>query len=90
MNVQPTAVTNAANLALFMVNVSHLLLKPFRKTHPQFGILDVKAYFRGHKYVAETLKLLPQKPEPIVIAQIFDHMARLGRVHNAKPALHIS
>ena len=90
MHVQPTAVTHAANLALFMVNVSHLLLKPFRKTHPQFGILDVKAYFRGHKYVAETLKLLPQKPEPIVIAQIFDHMARLGSVHNAEPALHIS
>ena len=90
MHVQPTAVTNAANLALFMVNAAHLLLQPFRTYHPQFGILDLKAYCRGHKYVAETLKLLPQKPEPIVIAQIFDHMARLGSVHNAEPALNIS
>jgi len=89
MNVKSTAVTNAANLAMFMVNVAHLLLKPFRKAHPQFGILDLKAYCRGHKYVAETLKLLPQKPEPIVIAQIFDHMARLGSVHNPEPALNI-
>jgi putative transposase len=90
MNVQPTAVTNAASLALFMVNVAHLLLQPFRKYHPQFGILDLKAYCRGHKYVAETLKLLPQKPEPIVIAQMFDHLAKLGSVHNAEPTLNMS
>jgi len=90
MHVQPTAVTNAANLALFMVNVAHLLLQPFRKYHPQFGILDLKAYCRGHKYVAETLKLLPQKPEPIVIAQMFDHLAKLGSVHHAEPALNMS
>jgi putative transposase len=90
MNVQPTAVTNAASLALFMVNVAHLLLPPFRKYHPQFGLLDLKAYGRGHKYVAETLKLLPQKPEPIVIAQLFDHFAKLGSVHNAEPTLNMS
>ena len=90
MNVQQTAVTNAANLALFMVNVAHLLLKPFRQDHPTFGILDLKAYCRGHTYVCETLTLLPQKPETIVIAQIFDHMARLGSVHCAEPALNIS
>jgi putative transposase len=90
MNVQPTAVTNAANLALFMVNVAHLLLKPFQKDHPKFGILDLKAYFRGHKYVCETFTRLPQKPESIVMAQIFDHIARLGSVHNAEPALNLS
>jgi hypothetical protein len=86
MNVQHTAVTNAANLALFMVNVAHLLLKPFRKSQPTFGILDLKAYFRGHKYVCETLKLLPQNPEPIVMAHILDHLARLGSVHPAELA----
>jgi putative transposase len=90
MNVQPTAVTHAANLALFMVNVAHLLLKPFHKDHPQFGILDLKAYFRGHKYVGETFKLLPQKPEPIVMAQMFDHIARLGSIHNTEPTLNMS
>ena len=90
MNVQPTAVTHAASLALVMVHGAHLRLQPFRKDHPQFGILDLKAYCRGHQYVAETLKLLPQKPEPIVIAQMFDHLAKLGRVHNAEPTLHMS
>jgi putative transposase len=86
MNVQQTAVNNAATLALFMVTVAHLLLKPFRKNHPTFGILDLKAYFRGHKYVCETLKLLPQNPEPIIMAQIFDRIARLGSVHPAELA----
>jgi len=90
MHVQPTAVNNAAHLALCMVNVAHLLLKPFRRNHPQFGILDLQAHCRGHKYVCETLKLLPQKPEPIVMAQMFDHIARLGSVHNAEPALSMS
>jgi hypothetical protein len=90
MNVQPTAVNNAANVSLFMVTVAHLLIKPFRTDHPQFGILDLKASFRGYKYVSETFKLLPQKPEPILMARIFDQMARLGCVHNAEPALNTS
>ncbi len=57
MNVKETAVTNAANLSLFMVNLAHLLLRDFRKIQPSFGILDLKAHYRGHKYVAETIKL---------------------------------
>jgi putative transposase len=60
MNVGPTAVNNAAHLAVLMGNIAHLLLKPFRKDHLKFGILDLKASFRGHKYVYETLKLLPK------------------------------
>ena len=90
MHGQETAVSHAANCSLFMVTVAHLLLKPFRKDHPHFGILDLKAYCRGHTYVAETLQLLPQKPEPIVMAQIFDHIARLGSVHNAEPVRNTS
>jgi hypothetical protein len=40
MNVTPTAVVNAANLSLFMVNVVHLLLRDFRHTAPLFGVLE--------------------------------------------------
>jgi putative transposase len=87
MNVQQTAVTNAANLSLFMVNVAHVLLQPFRQANPQVGILDLKAHFRGHKYVVEMLKLLPQKPEPYFIARILAHIATLGSVHGAPPCL---
>ena len=87
MNVQPTAVSNAANLALFMVNLSQLLVQHWRKDNPQFGVLDLKAHYRGYKYVAETLKMLPQPPAQGLIAQIFDQISRLGSVHNAEPCL---
>jgi hypothetical protein len=81
MNVQETAVTNAANLSLFMVNVSHVLLQPFRQVQPDFSILDLKAHYRGCRYVAETIKMLPQKPDAILLADIFQQIARLGMVH---------
>ena len=44
-------------------------------------VLDLKAHFRGLKYVAETVKLLPQKPEPIVTQQITAKIALLGAVN---------
>jgi hypothetical protein len=83
MNVKETAVTNAANLSLFMVNVAYLLLRDCRQENSTVNVLDLKAYFRGRKYVAETLKWLPQKPEPILMASIFDRVSRLGSIHNA-------
>jgi len=84
MTVTETAVTNAANLSLFMVNISHLLLREFRQTSTQFGILDLKAHFRGRKYVMETLKLLPQMPEPILTEYIFDKIAQVGAIRTSE------
>ena len=55
-----------------MMNVSHALIDNLRQDYPVFGVQDLKAYFRGGKYVNETLKLLPQKPDRILIQQIFD------------------
>lgn len=81
MNVNQTPVYNAANLAMFMVNVSQLLLRYFRPTCPTFSVNDLKAYFRGRKYVTETLKLLPQMPEPIIIDQIFTNIAQIGSIN---------
>jgi putative transposase len=81
MNVKQVAVTNAANLAFFMVNVSTVLLRPFRATTPEFSILDLKAHYRGWRYVTETIKWLPQKPDAILLAEIFEHIARLGMIH---------
>ena len=86
MNVKETAVTNAANLSLFMVNVAHLLLRDFRAQNSNVNVLDLKAHFRGHKYVTETLKWLPQKPEPILMARIINKVSRLGRIHNPLPS----
>jgi hypothetical protein len=86
MNVKKTAVVNAASLSLFMVNVSQLLLRDFRPKDSTVNVLDLKAHFRGRKYVTETLKWLPKKPEPILMAQIFDKVSLLGRIHIPIPS----
>jgi len=42
MNVTQTAVTNAANLSLFMVDLSQALMCQNRNDDPDFSILDLK------------------------------------------------
>lgn len=81
MNVKETAVTNAANLSFFMVNFSSALAQPFRQAQPDFSILDLKSYYRGCRYAIETIKMLPQKPDPILFAAILSHISRLGAIH---------
>ena len=81
MNVKEVAVTNAANLSFFMLNFSSVLLKRYRKNNPQFSVLDLKSHYRGCRYASETIKLLPQKPDGILLAEIFEQIARLGMVH---------
>ena len=85
MNVTETAVTNAANLALFMVNLSQRALGDLRDTDPECSILDLKAYYRGAKYVAAAIEMLPTKPEPILLARIFSKLAALGCIHVGQP-----
>ena len=82
MNVSQTAVTNAVNLAFFMVNFSHQLLSDFRHHyHHDFSILDLKAFYRGFRYVDEFIKLLPQKPQAIFISRILNQVANIGAIH---------
>ena len=83
MNVNARPVYNGANLAMFMVNVAHALMRPMRAQWPAFSVNDLKAWFRGQKYVVETLKLLPEPPDPIFIDQVVATMAALGRVNHA-------
>ena len=59
MNISETAVTNAANLSLFMVNVSQHLLADLRITDPDCSVLDLKALYRGAKYVTCLLYTSP-------------------------------
>jgi DDE superfamily endonuclease len=75
MNVTPTGVTNAANLALFMVNVAYRRRADLHPRDPDYRVLDLKADCRGYKYVEETIKMLPEKPEPVLLAQIRTHVA---------------
>ena len=81
MNIKEVPLTNALNLSLFMVNLSQVLLREFRKVHPDSAILDLKAYFRAAKYFQETIKMLPQKPEPFLLQQIFGQVTTLGCIH---------
>jgi putative transposase len=90
MNVTPAGVTNAANLSLFMVNVAHRLRADVHLRDPAYSVLDLKADCRGAKYVEETIKMLPEKPEPILFAKILNHVASLGRIHVSPPAFSFS
>lgn len=81
MNVKKMPVTNAVNLAFFMVNISHALIDEVRKHNPLFGVQDLKAYFRAGKYLYETLKLVPEKPDPILFQQIFAQITKIGSIN---------
>jgi putative transposase len=87
MTITATGVSNAANLSLFMVNLSSVLLKDLRQTDPQGSVLDLKAWYRGSKYVTELIKLLPESPDDDLMAQLFHQMAQLGRIHPTEPQL---
>ena len=90
MNVTPAGVTNAANLSLFMVNVAYRLRADSHPRDPAYSVLDLKADCRGYKYVEETIKLLPAKPEPVLLGQILTKVARLGRIHVSHPSFSFS
>ena len=81
MNVKGTAVTNAANLAIFMVNLVYVLLRDVRQRDADWSVLDLKAFCRGYPYVLETINLLPEQPDEDIMAQIFRQVANLGRIH---------
>ena len=85
MNVNKTPVNNAANLSMFMVHVSAKLTETFRCQNSEYSVLDLKARYRGFKYGHEVLKILPQKPEPIVIQQITEHLGSIGAIHYTQP-----
>ena len=87
INVKETPVNTAANLSMFMVNVSAKLRETFGSEHPGYGVLDVKARYRGQKYLQETLKILPQKPEAIVIDDIAERLGAIGAIHYTSPQI---
>ncbi len=83
MNTSSTAVTNAANLSLFMVNLVERILQDMRQGQGACSVLDLKAQCRGAKYVEETIKLLPEMPEPVLLERIFARIVGIGRIHAA-------
>ncbi len=79
MNIQETGVTNSANLSFFMVNLSHYLLKVTQKG-PLCSVRDLKSQFRGYRYAEETIKLLKEKPDPVLLGQILKRLSSRSAV----------
>ncbi len=85
MNVKQQPVHNFANLSMFMVTVTQQLIQQRRGNIPNFGINDLKAEFRGRKYVSELLKLLPETLNELLIDQIFAEIGSLGSINMSAP-----
>lgn len=80
MNIAPQAVTNAINISFLMTNLSHVMLQPYREHQPLFSIIDLKAQFRAQRYLTETIKMLPETPEPDLISRIWQRLAHFGGI----------
>ena len=80
MNVQPVAVTNAVNLAFLMVNLSAVMLRPYRDHQPDFSVLDLKAQFRARRYLDETIKMLPDPPGDDLVSRIWQRLTAFGGI----------
>ena len=82
MVIKKKSVFNAANLSLWMVNVSQAILA----TSSEKSILDLKARNHGLRYALEVFKILPENTKPINIVQLFEKIPVLGRIHGEKMA----
>jgi putative transposase len=82
MNVSPTAVTNAVNLAFLMVNLSG---SGPAVTQPDFSMLDLKAHYPAQRYFHETIKLLPISPDPSLLLELERQVLALGAIHAPQP-----
>ena len=80
MNVKPVAVTNAVNLAFLMVNLSAVMLKPYRDNQPDFSVLDLKAQFRARRYLDETIKMLPDPPGDDLVSRIWRRLTAFSGI----------
>ena len=86
MNTTKVGVENAANLAFLMVSLSANLIK--NSGEKCVGVLDLKTHFRGIKYAVETIKIVLEKAEGILmkeaIEQIKERISKLGSIHQPK------
>jgi putative transposase len=85
MTVKQTPVYNSANRAMFMVNLSHALMRPLQPYWPELSVNDLKAWFRSRKYVVETLKSATsgkagglKKVEPLKAVDAVNRFERFG------------
>lgn len=82
-NTKPLQVTNAIYWSFFMENISTLLLEDFREEqeNPDLNIQDLKAWFRGQKYLNEILNYAENTDDPILNQQQKQRILELGSIH---------
>jgi putative transposase len=73
-----------------MVNVAYRLRADGHLRDPDYSVLDLQADGRAYKYVEETIQMLPEKPEPILLRQILNKVAGLGRIRASQPSFSFS
>jgi putative transposase len=71
-------------------NVAYRLRADGHPQNPDYSVIDLKADCRGYKYVEETIQMLPEKPEPGLLAKILSQVTSLGRIHAAQPTFSFS
>ena len=82
MNIKPLQIFNAANLAMFMVNIAHVLWQLLPVT--QGSTQDLKTVFRGRIYATHLLKFLPEPLDPLLMDSFLQEICSLGAIHPTK------
>ena len=81
MTTKSQSVANSANLAMFLPNIVQAILQTFPQHYRGYSVIDLKAHYRGLKYVRDVLNLLPTSPEPISMEAFFANVLALGSVN---------
>jgi len=82
MVITQRSILNFANLSLFMVNVSHLLLLYSGES----SVLDLKSRYHCFYYVKHIFKLVTKTGYDIIIEPLLEQIPVPGRIHERKTA----
>ena len=82
MNIREKPIHNFANLSTFMVNFSYGMRK--KLGNEKMGVINLKAHFHGLKYVDEIVKLLPKKPDAILMNELYSKITTIGAIEEVK------
>lgn len=87
-NIKEQQVNNAVGLALFMDNISLVLIEQAKTKWEEkdISIQDLKAYYRAEFYLEAILNTLEIEPKAILNNHKFDHIRKIGAVNRQKIA----
>ena len=82
-NIKQRQVNNAVGLALFMDNISMILMEQAKQewNEEKVSIQDLKAYFRAEKYLEDILNTLEIPMEDILNQPKVQHILKIGAVN---------